>query len=139
LLAVLVSPLKDHPMNKDLIANLNPEELDKMRGSLKDLFEALWGSSGVVIAIVDRNFPGLDIPEHLRAGECPLVLRYDANPVIPIPDLELTPLGLSATLSFDRTPRKTFVPWEAIDEIASIHEQAPEEKTNKKPRLSLVP
>lgn len=123
-------------MRREIVDQLSPNELTSVRESLKNLFEALWPPAGVAIAILDRNFPGLDVPKHLREGEHPLVLRYDVAPAIPIPDLELRADGISATLSFDRTPWKTFVPWEAIDEMCSISRT---ELPIGKPKLSLVP
>lgn len=53
------------------------------------------------------------IPKRLRENET-LVLRYGRVLVVPIPDLEVTEEGISATLSFDRVPHKTFVPWAAV-------------------------
>ncbi len=43
-----------------------------------------------------------------------LVLQYGQNMPIPIPDLEVTEDGVSATLSFSRVPHRTYVPWSAV-------------------------
>jgi hypothetical protein len=37
---------------------------------------------------------------------------------VPIPDLEVTDAGVSATLSFSRVPHRTYVPWSAVYVIA---------------------
>lgn len=56
---------------------------------------------------------GVVIPEHVRAypqGQ----FDYGAELPIPIPDLVIDDSGISATLSFNRTPFKTFLPWGAV-------------------------
>lgn len=127
-------------MEKEQITKIPPEALSNFQACLKKVFEDMWPPLGVAIAILDRHFPGLIIPDYLRNEEGPLILRYDAEPAIPIPDLELAQSGISATLSFQRTPYKTFVPWEAIEEMCSIVSPSPPENPPKKgPKLSLVP
>jgi stringent starvation protein B len=58
------------------------------------------------------------VPVHLK-GEGHLVLQYGSNLPIPIPDLQVDESGVSATLSFARTPHQTVVPWSAVYVIAS--------------------
>jgi hypothetical protein len=58
----------------------------------------------------------LVLPAHVMpTDEKSTVLLYglDLHP-LPIPDLEVTAEGIRATLSFNRTPHKTFVPWGAL-------------------------
>ncbi len=137
---MLVPQLKGILVEKEQVAKMPPEVLSNFQTTLKKVFENLWSPLGVIIAILDRRFPGLIIPDYLRTEEGPLILRYDANPPIPIPDLELTQAGISATLSFQRSPYKTFVPWEAIEEMCSIVDDSPpENQPKKRPKLTLVP
>ena len=121
-------------MDADLVAGLSPENLGIVRRSNRELFERFWSEGGTKIIVLNPLFPGLVVPGHLRSGT--FVLMYDACPVVPIPDLRLTDLGIEATLSFDRTPRETFVPWEAIDGMGPT--QAPTAAPRTRPGLQLV-
>ena len=76
-------------------------EINAARASAKETFERHWSRGGAAVGILNPRYPGLVVPEHVRDRKPLLVLVYDAEPVIPIPDLELTPLGISATLSFN--------------------------------------
>ena len=58
------------------------------------------------------------VPEHLK-GESHLVLQYGTDLHIPIPDLIVDDYGVSATLSFARTPHRTVVPWSAVYVVVS--------------------
>lgn len=55
------------------------------------------------------------VPPALQ-NETDLMFQYGLPEAltIPIPDLEITEEGIRATLSIDRTPHKTFVPWTAV-------------------------
>jgi hypothetical protein len=73
------------------------------------------------------------VPAHLR-GEAHLVLQYGHDLLIPIPDLEVDDYGVRATLSFQRTPHLTVVPWSAVYVIACedgramlYHEDVPDD------------
>src|SRR5256885_8262358 len=67
---------------------------------------------------LDARRPGVIVPSHLK-GEAHLVLQYGHDLPIPIPDLTIDELGVSATLSFARTPHFTAVPWSAVYVVAS--------------------
>jgi stringent starvation protein B len=58
------------------------------------------------------------VPPHLKQ-EAHLVLQYGNDLPIPIPDLTVDEHGVSATLSFSRTPHHTVVPWSAVYVVAS--------------------
>ena len=58
------------------------------------------------------------MPAHLK-GEAHLVLQYGNDLPIPIPDLQIDETGVSATLSFARTPWPTMVPWTAVYVVTS--------------------
>lgn len=58
------------------------------------------------------------MPAHLKS-EAHLVLQYGNDLPIPIPDLQIDEQGVSATLSFARTPWPTVVPWSAVYVVTS--------------------
>lgn len=62
---------------------------------------------------LDARREGVVVPAHLK-GEPHLVLQYGHDLPIPIPDLHVDEYGVSATLSFEWTPRATVVPWSAV-------------------------
>jgi hypothetical protein len=62
---------------------------------------------------LDARREGVVVPAHLK-GEPHLVLQYGHDLPIPIPDLHVDEYGVSATLSFEWTPRSTVVPWSAV-------------------------
>lgn len=72
----------------------------------------------------------VELPAHLIADGC--VLEYELDAVVPIPDLEVTEAGIRATLSFQRTPHKTFIPWSEVVAIAPMRPPMPDEKPRPK-------
>jgi hypothetical protein len=48
----------------------------------------------------------------------PAELHYGDNLPIPTKDLSITDAGVEGTLSFSRTPTRTFVPWDAVVVVA---------------------
>ncbi|HEX2659247.1 MAG TPA: hypothetical protein VHU40_13280 [Polyangia bacterium] len=58
------------------------------------------------------------MPAHLKS-ESHLVLQYGHDLPIPIVDLEVNEHGVSATLSFARSPSPTVVPWSAVYVVTS--------------------
>lgn len=62
---------------------------------------------------LDARREGVVVPAHLK-GEPHLVLQYGHDLPILIPDLHVDEYGVSATLSFEWTPRATVVPWSAV-------------------------
>jgi hypothetical protein len=67
------------------------------------------------------------------------VLSYGLDMPTPIPDLVVDERGISATLSFSRTPCETFVPWEAVVGVRGYGEVAARPAKPARPKLSLVP
>jgi stringent starvation protein B len=67
---------------------------------------------------LDARRAGVVVPEHLK-GEAHLVLQYGTDLPITIPDLNVDEFGVSATLSFNRTPQRTVVPWSAVYVVVS--------------------
>ena len=88
------------------------EPLQKLKRVTLETFLAY----GATAMVFDSHVMGLTIPPELEnQGEVVFHLGY--NLPVPIPDLELTDAGVSATLSFDQTPFKVLVPWEAVTHI----------------------
>ena len=103
--------------------------------------DSLGRFSEVRVAFVDH--PDLVVPEGVRppAGEA-RILSYGLDMPVPIPDLEITDVGISATLSFDRAPHKTFVPWEAVAGVRAYGGERSTEADGverRGPKLTLVP
>lgn len=65
---------------------------------------------------LDPSFAGVVIPDALR-GSAQLTLEYGERLPVPIPDLEVGAEGIAATLSFQRVPARTFVPWGAVSRV----------------------
>jgi stringent starvation protein B len=82
------------------------------RQSKQDAFLALLGEGWTSLHL-DARRPGVIVPAHLR-GEAHLVLQYGHDLPIPIPDLEVDEYGVRATLSFQKLPHLTVVPWSAV-------------------------
>ena len=68
---------------------------------------------GWVSVHLDARRKGVRVPPELNDTRH-LVLQYGRDMPIPIPDLVVGDEGITATLSFARTPHQTFVPWSAI-------------------------
>lgn len=67
----------------------------------------------------DARKRGVELPDRLL-GSPNVRLDYGYGLVPPIPDLAVDEDGIHATLSFNRVPFKTFVPWEAVFLIADF-------------------
>jgi stringent starvation protein B len=91
---------------------MNPDE----RPSKRDAFTAFL-REGWVSLHLDARRSGVIVPPSF-ATEPHLVLQYGRNMPIPIPDLEVTDEGVSATLSFSRAPHRPHVPWSAVYVVA---------------------
>jgi hypothetical protein len=68
---------------------------------------------------LDARRAGVIVPAHLK-GEPHLVLQYGHDLPIPIPDLQVNEQGVSATLSFARTPSTTVIPWSAVYVVTAV-------------------
>ena len=74
-------------------------------------------SEGWVSLHLDARHPGVVVPAPF-SSQTHLVLQYGRSMPVPIPDLEVTAAGVSATLSFSRVPHRTYVPWAAVYVVA---------------------
>jgi hypothetical protein len=99
----------------------------------KESFERLLCQHAQVFVALDGAAPGVVLPDHLLGEQ--VVLDYNLNAAIPIPDLEATDEGIRATLSFAREPFTTFVPWSAVLEMVG---KEPVQEAPKRPKLRLV-
>jgi len=68
---------------------------------------------------LDARRPGVELPARFL-GQAHLRLDYGYGFTPPIPDLVIDDAGIRATLSFNRAPFATFVPWSAIYLIADF-------------------
>jgi hypothetical protein len=68
---------------------------------------------------LDARRPGVQLPPRFL-GEAHLRLDYGYGFVPPIPDLVVDDDGVRATLSFNRHPFATFIPWSAVYLIADF-------------------
>jgi stringent starvation protein B len=91
---------------------MNPDERPSKREAFLTFLREGW-----VSLHLDARRPGVAVPASF-AAEPHLVLQYGRNMPIPIPDLDVTELGVTATLSFSRTPFRTHVPWSAVYVVA---------------------
>ncbi|NUO49046.1 MAG: hypothetical protein HOV80_09345 [Polyangiaceae bacterium] len=73
----------------------------------------LLASGGHVRVTLNARDPAVNVPLHLRQS-AELVLEYGYDMPVPIPDLHIGEAGIAATLSFNRQPVPTFVPWSAV-------------------------
>lgn len=68
---------------------------------------------GSLFVHLDPRLDAVRVPEHLRR-QPQLVLQVGLDMPVAIPDLRVTSEGVSATLSFQRTPFACWVPWSAV-------------------------
>jgi hypothetical protein len=80
------------------------------------MFFALF-TQGRVSVHLDPRREGVELPPAIRARRA---VRLDYGLALPLPteDVFLSDDGIRCTLSFDRTPTMTFVPWSAIFAVA---------------------
>ena len=110
----------------------------------KEVFEEFLDRGTVQVHVMVIHPGVVGVPND--TGVPGLALNYDMrfkNP--PIPDLEITDDGISATLSFNQRQHKTFVPWVAVnlivgmdDSIAVSYAGEVQELPKKRPQLQLV-
>jgi len=126
---------------------MNEEPLNLV--GLAKLFEHLLdqGTVRVIVSPGDTGVVGLNgvATEAAKIGDRTfnlVHLDYNRGFAVPVPiDLVVDETGIGATLSFSGTPRKTFVPWEAVMcfhlEEGEI-EQRPQPTEKKRGHLKLV-
>ena len=78
----------------------------------KEVALALLEGSSLFVHLDPRR-PGVLVPKGFT-GQHQLVLQVGLNMAIPIPDLKVDDVGVSCTLSFNRSPFWCRLPWSAI-------------------------
>lgn len=68
---------------------------------------------GSVFVHLDPRHETVHVPVFLRK-QPQVVLQVGLDMPVPIPDLAIDDEGVTATLSFNRTPHRCFVPWDAV-------------------------
>lgn len=76
-------------------------------------------SRGLVQISFDPYDEDCEVPDHLRDGEGLKIFDYGYDLPMPTLDVKVDEEGISATLSFNRKPTYTFVPWSAVQGFAS--------------------
>ncbi|HEX7598587.1 MAG TPA: ClpXP protease specificity-enhancing factor SspB [Polyangia bacterium] len=89
---------------------------DSERPSKQEVFLTML-SEGWVSLHLDARRQGVVVPAPF-SSQAHMVLQYGRSMPVPIPDLEVTAAGVSASLSFSRVPHRTYVPWSAVYVIA---------------------
>jgi hypothetical protein len=123
------------------------------------VLERLLAEHDFLLVVVNPRGAGVCLPADLLEKGAPVGLNIGFRMAVPIPDLALTDLGLSGTLSFQRTPFACRIPWAAIVQFSvdddhilfleaprqttadAAHEhRAPDSSADRggKPRLRLV-
>lgn len=114
-------------------------------------FNNLWSKGGVKLTVNGRApevlLPQSVIDEHppkivtlsqadgstTKTTMTVIMLHYPLHPVVPISDLKIDTSGISATLSFNRTPHKTFIPWTAVLGLTALYDEPDGEPTPAQP------
>jgi stringent starvation protein B len=82
-----------------------------------ELFIGMYNQGRLVNVHIDPRRKGVMIPPNLRT--CPhIVLQYGSRMAVPITNMEVSSLGISAVLSFGHLGANTFIPWHAVFAIA---------------------
>ena len=104
------------------------DQLPSKREAFLTFFKDGW-----VYVHLDARRSDVQVPDHLK-GEARLVLQYGANMPVPIDDLLVSEDGIRATLSFNRQPCETVIPWSSVYIVACTdgrgvlyHEDVPPE------------
>jgi hypothetical protein len=112
---------------------------------LREAFEHLLREHPIV-RVVFMEHDGLKVPDAVKPGVGQTTtFEYGLDLPGQIPDLEITEVGIVATLSIGRKPYWTFVPWDAVIQVGlpmpeainvrKIDKPAP---TGPRPKLKLV-
>jgi hypothetical protein len=78
-----------------------------------EVMNSLIADDNVLLHLDPRREDVVGVPAHLRNSPH-VALEYGLNMPIPIRDLKIDEQGVAATLSFQRAPTYTFVPWAAV-------------------------
>jgi hypothetical protein len=87
-------------------------KLDPVVGCVVFLIDHLAAGHLVQVIFSPAVHADVVVPKHLRDAD--VMFNYGLKLPMPIPDLEITRVGIRATLSFNRVEHATFVPWESV-------------------------
>ena len=91
-----------------------------------------------VLLVVDPRCPGVTLPAEVIEQGQPVGLHIGFRVAIPIPDLQLTEVGITCTLSFNRTPFHCVLPWTSVVQVSAADEHllwlAPPSEDQPEPR-----
>lgn len=90
--------------------------------SKQDVVLVLLEQANSILVHLDPRIQGVMLPPNYKR-QSHLVLQYGLNMPIPIHDLQIDDQGIAATLSFNRSPTWTFVPWAAIFAVIDGEQQ----------------
>jgi hypothetical protein len=102
---------------------LSREEAEqKISASKSDLEKMSYFSSllnqGMSTIRVNTKWPGVVLPSHLKDQ---LITQINWSTKFQIPDFQYDELGVRGTLSFNKTPCYTDIPWAAVWSMALAH------------------
>lgn len=89
-------------------------------------FDALLQVGNVLIDVLTDTSGVLLPTAQMRAAADngnSLIVEYGLSLPVPIPELHVDEAGIRATLSFNRTPHATFIPWAAV---RSVQQRGPQ-------------
>lgn len=90
---------------------LNPEPVREV--TKYEILATLLQKYPIVSVLVDTSKEGIILPSYLLKQES-VTLQYGLGLASPILDFAMGQDGIKATLSFNRKPSYTFIPWEAV-------------------------
>lgn len=76
------------------------------------VLESIFATGASAFVHLDATLPDVSVPEGQRKTH--LCLQVGLNLPVPIKDLHIDDDGIECTLSFNRTPCRCFVPWDAV-------------------------
>lgn len=86
--------------------------------TLPTMVRELFDDGNIVQVYFDAFAPGVVLPPHLeRRSDLSFEYARPEHTQIPIPDLDIGEHGIRATLSIERVPSLTFVPWSAVKRV----------------------
>jgi len=92
-----------------------------------------------ILVWVLNEVEGVTLPDYIKAANEVTVLELGLDMKTPIPDLVVSPLGITATLSFARSPFFVTLPWEAIGMVRAKDGGEPKAPEKAERRLTAVP
>jgi hypothetical protein len=106
----VVTALKEPPETRGV--NASAAATGRWRPSKQEAFRAFL-AEGWASLHLDARRPGVQVPLEVAGGRR-LVLQYGSDVRTPISALRVNAAGVGAILSFQGSPRWTFVPWSAV-------------------------